>query len=426
MAKVFIIDANPMFSDFLKDKFAIERIEVETVTHRDAFTKLINALPELIILNIEKYSDTKPINPLVLELLQKKMKDPNIKKTPIIVTGPQLDRKEIAKLVQFGVIKYFKKPIKFDVLFESLGKILNGAFAIDSTPCVLDVHLNNNIIFIEVAMGLNREKISLLKYKLAEIIEKNELSMPKVILMMTSLTLSFVDGMNIELLFNTILSHQRIFKNNLKVLSLDSIVEELVEGHPEYEGIQVAKNLSTILSSLVDQRDDDNVEDLISENILSASEDSEDSDSAMEMRFATDSEDAESQLETEGATIKIAIVDDDQIIRTLVKKAFSKIGAVSDLYPNGRDFLTEVVLKKEKIYDLVILDIFMEGVNGFDVLLKLKENKITIPVIIYSQAFKREIIIKALALGARSYLLKPQKPEALIQKAMEVLNAEKR
>ena len=64
--------------------------------------------------------------------------------------------------------------------------------------------------------------------------------------------------------------------------------------------------------------------------------------------------------------------------------------------------------------------------NTREISAKLKENKISIPVIVYSQAFKRDMIVKALSLGARSYLLKPQKPEALVQKAMEVLNANKK
>ena len=82
--------------------------------------------------------------------------------------------------------------------------------------------------------------------------------------------------------------------------------------------------------------------------------------------------------------------------------------------------------KREKKYDLIMLDIFMDEMDGFTVLELLKKSKIDTPVIIYSQAFKREMIVKALSLGARSYLLKPQKAEAIIQKAMEVLNAEKK
>lgn len=418
MAKVLIIDAAPMFRDFVKEKLSAERVEVETATNRDAYTKAINSFPDLIILNIEK-----EINSNILDFFRAKIKDPNLKKTPIIITGPQIEREEVTKFIQFGMVKYFKKPVKFDVFFEAVGKFVKGVFSIDTTPCVLDLHLNdsNNVIFIEVAMGLNREKISLLKYKISEMIDKNNLSYPKVILMMTSLSLSFVDGMNLELLFNNILEDTRISRRNVKVLSLDSIVPELIEGHPEYEGIEVAQNLSTILSSIVN-KDSDNVTDLISDTILKASNEAEEVEE-LGMRFANDSNDEDS-IKDEGATIRIAVIDDDQIVRSLIQKAFTLIGAKTDLFDSGKKFI-EKIKDNETNYDLIILDIFMNDMNGFEVITKLKENAITTPVIIYSQAIMREMIVKALSLGARSYILKPQKPEALIQKAMEVLNAGK-
>ncbi|BDC95409.1 response regulator [Treponema saccharophilum] len=428
MAKVLIIDAAPMLRDFVKEKLSSERVEVETATNRDAYTKMINTLPDLIILNIDKHSSGNPINENIVDFFQKKSRDPNSKTTPIIITGPNLSTEAVAKLVQFGVIKYFKKPIKFDVFFDAIGKQLNGIFSIDTTPCVLDLHLNdnNNVIFIEVAMGLNREKISLLKYKISELINANDLSYPKVILMMTSLSLSFVDGMNLELLFNNILADNRISRKNVKVLSLDSIVSELIEGHPEYEGIEVTKDLSTILNSIVTPKNSSsgaNVADVISDNILTATAETQDSES-MGMRFATDTETAE-ELKSEGTTLRVAAVDDDQIVRALIHKAFLSIGAETDLFASGREFVEKVVEKKEKHYDIIILDIFMNDMNGFEVLIKLKENTIATPVIVYSQAIKRDMIVKSLSLGARSYVLKPQKPENIVKKAMEVLNAGK-
>ena len=43
--------------------------------------------------------------------------------------------------------------------------------------------------------------------------------------------------------------------------------------------------------------------------------------------------------------------------------------------------------------------------------------------IVYSQATQREVVIQALSLGASSYLVKPQKPDVIISKAIEVLHA---
>ncbi|MCR5124394.1 MAG: response regulator [Treponema sp.] len=423
MAKVLIVDAAPIFRDFITDKLEVENIQIEFANERDAYLKLNNIFPDLIILNIKRYSESAAINPLIIDFLKKKIEDKNMRSVPVIVTGPQIEKEEISQLLKYGMIKYFKHPIKYDALFDALGRVLKKPFAMDTTPSVMDVHLNNNIIFIEVAMGLNREKIFLLRYKIEELIEKNGITIPKVILMMTSLSLSFVDGMNLEFLFDTIKKNPKISNKNIKVLTLDDIVAELVEGHEEYKGIEVAKNLSTILNSLVVS--DGSVEDVISDNILSVSDKSDEEDNAIEMRFTSDS-DKEDALDQAGSTLSIAIVDDDNIIRILTQKAFLNIGATSDLFASGKEFVKMAIEKREKKYDLIMLDIFMDEMDGFTVLELLKKSKIDTPVIIYSQAFKREMIVKALSLGARSYLLKPQKAEAIIQKAMEVLNAEKK
>ncbi|MBQ3671439.1 MAG: response regulator, partial [Treponema sp.] len=96
-------------------------------------------------------------------------------------------------------------------------------------------------------------------------------------------------------------------------------------------------------------------------------------------------------------------------------------GASLDVYSTGADFLASY---ESKGYDILILDIFMPGFSGFDVLKALRERNSSISVIIYTQAMQKEAIVQALSLGAKAYLLKPQKPEAILQKVSEVLHAQ--
>ena len=167
MKNVLIVDAHPLFRDFIKDKLSAEKVTIITATEkRDAFTKMITSLPSLIIL------DRSEGSPLETDFLTKKMADPNTSNIPIIVTGPVIERSQTSYLARFGVVKYFTKPIKFDILFESISQILHLPIYMDVTPCVLDIHRNGNVIFIEVAQGLNREKLALMKFKLAETIEE--------------------------------------------------------------------------------------------------------------------------------------------------------------------------------------------------------------------------------------------------------------
>jgi DNA-binding response OmpR family regulator len=411
MKNVIIVDASPLFREFLKDKLSTEKVSVSIAQgKRDAFTKMISLLPDLVILDVQNSFED------LLEFLEKKYNDPNASHIPIIAAGPLVERTKIAILAQFGVIKYFTKPIKFDVLFESIGHILKLSFSMDVTPCVLDIHHNGNIIFIEVAQGLNREKLALLKYKLSEMIENETIENPKVILMMTNLDLTFVDGSNLEQLLDNVLANPKIQNKNVKVLSFNTFTRDLISGHPRYSGVETATNLAQVLNSLVDSSSFSNISDLITDRILTPGE--EQIPGSIETRFYSDSGVIQDD-DSLGDVLRIAIVDDDMVILKLLENSFKSIGASCDLYNNGTEFITG--FNKHK-YDLVILDIFMPGISGFDILKRLQESDSSIPIMIYSQTTQKEAVVQALSLGAKRYLVKPQKPEVIIQKSIELLH----
>lgn len=405
---VLLIDASVMFQEFIREKFSEANITVDTATgNKDAYTKLISLLPDLVILEIRGTTDD------AFDFLIKKSKDPNGVNIPTIATGPRLDTGSIKAIQQLGILKYFTKPIQFDVFFETVGKVLHANFSMDVTPCVLEIHLNKNIIFIEIAQGMNRDKMSLLKYRLSEIMDSNRLDSPKVIVMLTALSLSFVDGSNLEVLFDNILSDRRIERRNVKVLSLDSFTKELIAGHPEYSGIEVVTNLGNVLNSVVESGTQTSIQDLISERILAST--SNDGTGSMEMSFSSGAGSKSAHKET----VSAAIIDDDAVIRQILESAFKKIGAAVELFSNASDFLKA---ENSKSYSIIILDIFMPDISGFDLLNLFAQYKITTPVIVYSQSAQREIIVQALQNGAKSYLVKPQKAEVVVQKALEIIN----
>ena len=409
MREVLIVDAAPTFREFLKEKLVDEKINVETVVGiRNAFPKMIKLLPDLIILDASSSLDE------AIEFLQTKKADVNAAHTPVIVVGPMIERENVAALIQYGVVKYFKKPVQFDVFFDSIGKILHTAFSIDNTPCMLDVHVNDKILFIEVAQGLNREKVMLLKYKIAELLEENDLHDPKIIVMMSDLELSFVDGPNLELLLDNVIANSKISRQNVKILSLSQFAKELVAGHPRYAGIQVVDSLSQALPSVVKEYGNTNMPELVTDKILSSTNNS--TEGTLETRFYSDTKSHTEK--TAGAVAIAAIVDDQAIFRNILHSHLSSINAESELFESGEQFLKAI---EEKQYDLIILDIFMPGLSGLDVLKTLQQKQSETPVIVYSQAIQKEAVMMALNLGAKSYLVKPQKPETILAKCVEVL-----
>lgn len=409
MKKVLIIDSSKLFSDFMKEKLSSENVSVEiTNGRRDAYTRLITILPDLVIMDApDSFTD-------LMDFLKSKISDPNAKKIPIILTGPQIDKAKMASLGRFGVIKYFPTPIKFNSFIESIGNCLQISFSVDTSESILEVHQNNNIIIVEFAKVLNREKISLLKYKITELIEKNDIHVPKLVLLMTDLELSFVDGINLEYLFETILSIDAVQEKYIKVLSSDKFVDDFIDGHEQFRDIKVVNDLRNILSSLLSISAAPNeIPELIAEEILNQDKVDED---GIDRRFNFDLD----KNDTEGTVFKVAIVDDDNIIRTVLQKSLSSMGAETVLFDNGSNFLDSI---EENHFDLAIIDIFMPGVSGFDILSKLKVTPNAPPIIVYSQATQREVVIQALSLGASSYLVKPQKPDVIIAKVIEVLHA---
>lgn len=412
MKQVLIIDAPPLFSGYLKDKLNAEKIKVGFAEiKKDAFPKMLSALPDLIIINIdETHKD-------FFDFLTKKRDDPNASKIPIIITGPTMEREQVTSLSQYNVIKYFNKPIKFDIFFNAIARVFLASFAFDTTPCIMEIHVNNNVVFIEIADGLNREKLAILKYHLSEVIDLAHITTPKVVLMMSDLTLSFVDGSNLELLLDNILSDARIQTKNLKILSMDSFTKDLVAGHPQYAGIQVATALPIILNSIVDKNETTDIADLITEKVLNYTDELDVGLVQTQFHFEVSGEEDES---SSALASTIAVVDDDNVTRTMLEQTFSGINANVSCFANGSEFLTST---NKTEYDLIILDTNLPGLSGFDVLKILQNKQYFSPIIVYSSEKSKESVMQALSLGAKTYLVKPLKPEIMLQKAIEVLRS---
>lgn len=410
--QVLIINAAPMFREFVKEKLSSENVSAEIADGRlDAFSKMVRSIPDLIIIDIEESFEE------VMDLLERKMSDPNAKKIPVIIAGPEMERAQISSLVQYGVVKYFSKPIKFDVFFEAIGKIIRANLSMDTTPCVLEIHHNGNVIFVEVAQGLNREKISLLKYKISEMIDNYKIKDPKVIVMMTNLQLSFVDGINLELLLDTVLADNRIQSRNVKILSLDDYMNDFIDGHVEYIGVKVLKDLTSALGSIVGKgQAAGDATEIIADSILAGQDD--DTTGSVDIRFGMESGE-DGSLDSDGSLLNIAIVDDDEVVRKILAQSFQSAGVTTEVFESGAKFAQAI---QTKSFDLAVLDIYMQGVNGFDILNQLRAREKPIPAIVYSQAVQREYVIQALSLGAKGYLAKPQKPEVILKKAMEILH----
>ncbi len=413
MKQVLIIDESNVFRDYIKNKLEAKHVSLEFGRGKlDSLSKIRNTVPDLMIID---YNTSRNF---VFELLEDKKADPNGRDIPVIILAQKIEKNEVTRLSGYNVKKIIPKPLKVDQLFEAISEILHVEFDIDTTPCIMEARVNDNIIFIEIAQGFNREKIELLKFRVRELIGLYNLTAPKILVMMTDLSLSFVDGPNLELLMESIMADQSVKNKNIKLLTLEGFARDFIEGNKAYADIQVVTDLTKAIDSLL--RDAVGVADtstLISEKILQSNGSSERDGSALEMRFRSEIE----ALKSVAHDIKIAVVDDDVVIRTILAKTFQAINATVDQFGSGGEFIPRVLAGTA--YDLIFLDLMMPVMNGLEVLAKMRENDISTPIIVLSSISQREAVLKVLSTGVRSYMIKPLKPEAILTKAIEVLQA---
>lgn len=117
----------------------------------------------------------------------------------------------------------------------------------------------------------------------------------------------------------------------------------------------------------------------------------------------------------------ILIIEDDKFLRELIAQKLVNEGYKISEAVDGEEGLEKI--KKEKP-DLILLDLILPGIDGFAVLIEMKENPavVQIPVIILSNLGQRDDIEKGLKLGATDYLIKAHfTPAEIIEKIKNIL-----
>jgi DNA-binding response OmpR family regulator len=123
----------------------------------------------------------------------------------------------------------------------------------------------------------------------------------------------------------------------------------------------------------------------------------------------------------------VLIIDDDPIIRNLVKSILETEGYQISMAEDGLQGMEHIAAEARPIkYGLIILDVVMPGMNGIEVLTKLKENNETnaIPVLMLTGESKAEDIMAGYSTGADYYITKPFTRQQLLYGLNLVLNKE--
>lgn len=100
----------------------------------------------------------------------------------------------------------------------------------------------------------------------------------------------------------------------------------------------------------------------------------------------------------------ILIVDDQQGIRMLLNEVFKKEGFTTYLAANGFD---AIKIAQENALDCVLLDMKIPGMDGLEILARLKEDHPELPVMMMTAYVEQHMMDRANELGVLKYFTKP-------------------
>ena len=116
--------------------------------------------------------------------------------------------------------------------------------------------------------------------------------------------------------------------------------------------------------------------------------------------------------------MKILIVEDEPKTGEYLRQGLSEAGFVADLAQDGTDGLH---LALHGHYDLVILDVMLPGLDGWQVLQALRQRGLQMPVLFLTARDQVEDRVKGLELGADDYLVKPFSFAELLARVRTIL-----
>jgi DNA-binding NtrC family response regulator len=117
--------------------------------------------------------------------------------------------------------------------------------------------------------------------------------------------------------------------------------------------------------------------------------------------------------------MNILVVDDEPVIRVGLTRTLEGNAFVVDTASNGH---TAIEMLQQKEYDLIITDLKMPGMSGFEVLSAVKSLQPDVPVIMVTGFATVETAVEAMKSGAVDYIVKPFTPDQILEKVNRALS----
>jgi two-component system chemotaxis response regulator CheY len=119
--------------------------------------------------------------------------------------------------------------------------------------------------------------------------------------------------------------------------------------------------------------------------------------------------------------IKILLVDDSPTMRSIEKNVLRALGDVEFAEAaDGFEALIALAWGRNR-FDLVLIDWNMPNLSGGELLCRIREKDQTTPLVMVTTQTEKARVVSALKAGANGYLIKPFKPDVLLERARQVM-----
>lgn len=118
--------------------------------------------------------------------------------------------------------------------------------------------------------------------------------------------------------------------------------------------------------------------------------------------------------------MKILIVEDEKKLAEALARGLTMKGYTVDAVEDGEKALTRISLHRSD-YDLVILDLMLPNMDGFEICKKVREMGVTLPILVLTARNETETKVQLLLAGADDYVVKPFSFEELAARVQALM-----
>lgn len=127
------------------------------------------------------------------------------------------------------------------------------------------------------------------------------------------------------------------------------------------------------------------------------------------------------QVEVKTLQERVLIVDDDPVICKMLQMVMDSNSLASHIAHSGREALS---LLKSHTYDVILMDVMMDDMEGFEAIQRIRAMRIVTPVMIISGKDEDYDVLYGISVGADDYITKPFRPLVIGAKVKALIRRE--